>query len=342
VGKARRKSTCTFEAMADSDSDSSSDTSGVRLTRLEHQATGGETVFIPSDLPIRDGMIDCRPELASRVSEITLGFGAADLSDPEPEDDEEEIVPTKGLNERGNLRNLLNILEEDLSLSDEDDDDDDSDDSSDDKEEVTKDPLDDYEKYKGKAIMNVTDHMVNDHYGDNGWYTGSVTVEALVPHGKGMLLYSNSRIYDGEWEDGKWHGQGSWQNINGDVYDGAFRYEKRHGYGVYKWENGNVYDGEFKDDQRHGKGKFSFANGTVYEGDFANGNFEGKGSYSFGTGMYEGEWKAGKYHGKGFLLNADGSSYTGSFEAGLQHGEGEEFRADGTQVSGWWARGRLI
>lgn len=317
--------------MVHSDNDSlSSGASGVKLTRLTTDDSDGP-VFLPSDLPINDGLIAVLPQ--SRISEITMRMDAATMSDPESDDEEEELAPKRGILNQGGLLGML-PLEEDLSLSDDDEDDSDEDSDSDQKE-----PQSVFEKFQGKDIMKVTDQIVNDHYGDSGLYSGSVTVEALVPHGKGMLLYENSRIYDGGWVDGKWHGEGCWQNINGDVYNGAFDNEKRHGYGVYRWENGNEYAGDFDRDQRHGKGKFTFENGNIYEGEFVDGQFEGIGSYSFGTGMYEGEWKAGKYHGKGFLLNADGSSFTGSFQTGVPHGEGEEFLADGTHVTGRWFRG---
>ena len=185
--------------MADSDSDSSG--SGVRLVRLEQQASGAPTVLIPSDLPIQNGMISVRPQLQSMLSEITLGVDAAALSDPEPDEvDEDDVVPKKGFHTGGMLGRLP--IEEELSLSD-----DEYGESSDDDDLGEKtDSLDQYEKFKGVPIMKVTDHMVNDHYGDSGWYTGSVTADAMVPHGKGMLLYANSRIYDGEWELGKWYG----------------------------------------------------------------------------------------------------------------------------------------
>lgn len=187
--------------MVDSDSDSfsSSGASGIKLKRLETQETGGETVFIPSDLPVMDGMINCRPQFQSMVSEISMGVDAAALSDPDS--DEEEVSPKKGMHQRGGLLNML-PLEDELSLSDDDDEEDSDDDS--DNGDATKEPQEQYEKFKGKSIMLVTDQIVNDHYGDSGLYSGCVTVDALVPHGKGLLLYQNSRIYDGEWEEGKW------------------------------------------------------------------------------------------------------------------------------------------
>lgn len=322
--------------MSDSDSISSNE-EDPKMTSLVSDISNQASLFIPLDLPVKDGMINVPSRgLASMVSEISLGVDAHDIG--EEDSDEEELAPKKGMHNRGGLLNML-PLEEELSLSDEDSDED-SDDDSDDTGGIGKESLDQYEKVRGKPVMQVVDQIVNDHYGDSGLYTGSVTVEALVPHGKGILLYENSRIYDGEWEDGKWHGLGNWTNTNGDIYVGEFVYEKREGKGTYTWPNGNEYTGEFKDDNRHGKGKFKFSNGSLYEGDFQDGQFEGKGTYSFGTGMYEGEWKMGKYHGHGFLLNADGSSYTGNFDGGVQHGNGSETRTDGSVVSGYWTRGR--
>eukprot|EP00980_Cylindrotheca_fusiformis_P020641 scaffold7696_cov141-Cylindrotheca_fusiformis.AAC.11 len=322
-----------MRSVSDSDSSSSHQDDPPPFNQLMPGENGSPGVYIPEDLPVEDGMIRVRRGLSSMISEISLGVDAADLSDGE--EDVEELAPKKGMHQRGGLLGLL-PLEEELSLSDESDDSDDESDSGGGKMPAKEEGP----KIKGKEVMQVTDQIVNDQYGDTGLYTGSVTVEALVPHGEGILLYENSRIYDGTWEDGRWHGRGKWTNTNGDYYDGDFVNEKRHGYGTYTWPNGNEYIGYFVDDNRQGQGLFKFANGAVYEGEFHNGHFEGKGSYSFGTGMYDGEWKAGKYHGHGFLLNADGSSYTGRFEEGLQHGRGEENRVDGSVVEGIWTRGR--
>jgi hypothetical protein len=177
--------------MSDPNSSSSSDREPLPFTQLATDESGLPPAFIPEDLPIENGMIQVRRGLSTMISELSLGMDAGDLTD---EDDEEEFTPKKGMLQRGGLVGML-PLEEELS---------DSDDSDESGGGNNKSAQDEGPKVNGKAVMQVTDQIVNDHYGDSGLYAGSVTVEALVPHGKGILLYENSRIYDGCWEDGKW------------------------------------------------------------------------------------------------------------------------------------------
>ena len=192
----------------------------------------------------------------------------------------------------------------------------------------------------GTTYVHVVDQLVNDKYGEAGIFTGSVMKESLVPHGKGVMMYENERMYDGDWEFGRWHGKGIWVNPTGDRYEGDFKFDCREGIGAYFWKSGNVYKGSFKGDKREGKGTFTFANGNVYEGEFLSGMFEGNGKYTFGNGYYEGTWKSGKYHGSGLLRFTDGSSFSGSFDGGVAHGEGIETSEDGLVTTGFWNQGR--
>lgn len=193
------------QKMVDSDGDNSSLSSGASGDKLNEFTPDDSQspLFIPDDFPIHHGEITFQPQFSSRISEISMGLDAAGLSDPDS-DDEEELIPKKGMHSQGGLLAML-PLEEELSLSDDDEEDSDEDSDSGDGDGNQKEPQVEYEKFQGKDIMRVTDQIANDHYGDSGLYSGSVTVEALVPHGKGLLLYENSRIYDGAWEDGKWY-----------------------------------------------------------------------------------------------------------------------------------------
>ncbi len=195
-------------------------------------------------------------------------------------------------------------------------------------------------KRSNKPVVRVDNDVIQDKYGDEGKYTGTVAMDTRLPHGYGQMKYDNERQYDGEWKGGRWHGYGRWVNPNGDCYEGTFDYDARHGRGVYTWRNGNVYRGDFHEDKRQGKGAFHFANGNVFEGDFVNGVFHGEGLYKFDGGSYEGGWKDGKYHGNGLLIFADGSSYNGEFLDGVAHGQGEEKGPDGTIRRGIWDNGR--
>ena len=59
-----------------------------------------------------------------------------------------------------------------------------------------------------RETIQVVDQIVNDQYGDSGLYTGSVTADGRIPHGRGVMMYENEREYNGDWSDGRWHGQG--------------------------------------------------------------------------------------------------------------------------------------
>jgi hypothetical protein len=115
-----------------------------------------------------------------------MGVDNADLFDGEGD---EECAPKKGMHQQGGLLSML-PLEEEFSDS-----------SDDDRDHSSK---KEGERVKIKAVMHVIDQIVNDKYGDSGFYTGSVTEEALVPHGQGVMIYENEKIYDGEWREGKW------------------------------------------------------------------------------------------------------------------------------------------
>ncbi len=52
-------------------------------------------------------------------------------------------------------------------------------------------------------------------------------------NGKGMFLYSNGNIYDGEWANGKKHGQGTYTTFRGKKYSGGYSYGKKHGKGIF-------------------------------------------------------------------------------------------------------------
>ncbi len=60
-----------------------------------------------------------------------------------------------------------------------------------------------------------------------------------------------------------------------------------------------------------------------------------------GKGLYEGECQDGKANGQGVQRYADGEYYTGSFQNNLRQGYGKQYLTDGTEISGYWERGRL-
>jgi len=61
-----------------------------------------------------------------------------------------------------------------------------------------------------------------------------------------------------------------------------------------------------------------------------------------GQGIYEGECKHGKANGQGVQRYADGEYYTGSFQDNLRQGRGKQYLTDGTEISGYWEKGRRV
>ena len=52
------------------------------------------------------------------------------------------------------------------------------------------------------------------------------------------MLYTNGRIYEGNWFNNYKHGKGYEKYINGTEYSGAYIEGKPSGYGRYSWDNG--------------------------------------------------------------------------------------------------------
>lgn len=70
-----------------------------------------------------------------------------------------------------------------------------------------------------------------------------------VPHGTGVMVWSDGRRYEGEW-----------------------KYGDRDGKGTYRWPGGEVYRGQWRNNLWHGQGVYTKADGTVMEGEWKNGN----------------------------------------------------------------------
>jgi len=64
-------------------------------------------------------------------------------------------------------------------------------------------------------------------------YRGELHPESGKRHGKGVILYSNSRTYEGDWFNDKRHGRGFERFANGNTYQGEYREGRAHGKGLY-------------------------------------------------------------------------------------------------------------
>jgi hypothetical protein len=59
-------------------------------------------------------------------------------------------------------------------------------------------------------------------------YEGDRNADGL-PHGKGVMVYSDSTRFDGAWVDGKCHGEGTQTFPSGSVFKGAFNNDEKDG-----------------------------------------------------------------------------------------------------------------
>ena len=187
------------------------------------------------------------------------------------------------------------------------------------------------DKVDGQTIVKTVEQQwIVDPYGDQGEFFGDLNADNL-PHGTGVMKYSDGRIYSGEWKNGRWHGRGRATFSNGDLFEGMYYEDQRHGDGVYQWSDGREFKGGFVNDQRSGHGEYSWPDGAKYVGEFQKGLRHGEGTYTFSDGsFYRGSWLNGKYHGKGECHWSDGRVYKGDWENGKANGYGKEIRPDGS------------
>lgn len=183
-------------------------------------------------------------------------------------------------------------------------------------------------------------------------YEGEMNIGNNIRDGKGVCLYNNNMIYEGEWRNNKEHGHGSL--FNGDrsqtIYVGDWEKGKMHGNGTYyyhaigcegKLEVGGSYTGEFKENTRHGVGKYSFNNGYSYEGEWRDNVPCGRGVFRWPDGSeYIGHWKDGRRHGMGKLIVSDGFVYDGMWVENAMEGKGKAVYPNGQQYDGMWLNGK--
>ena len=154
-------------------------------------------------------------------------------------------------------------------------------------------------------------------------------------HGRGILIWPDGSFYQGSWEDNKRNGKGRYITIKGTMYEGNWKDDKMHGKGKCSYASGSVYDGEWAEDLKHGYGCEIYANGTRYEGDFADNTKSGVGKQQWKDGsVYTGGFEDNTMNGEGTLQWGDGRKYTGSWVKDKMEGEGEFLWPDGRKYHG--------
>ncbi|KAH8612658.1 putative MORN repeat [Trypanosoma vivax] len=144
-------------------------------------------------------------------------------------------------------------------------------------------------------------------------------------HGRGVMLYANGDVYDGEWAMNYRNGKGTMKSGNGlEVYEGEWYNDERHGSGKITYEDGGKFSGTMMHDKRHGEGNMLFPNGDEYNGNFISDKINGHGTMRYKNGdVYEGLWRNGLRHGEGkYTLRKQGATVKGFFCKGLIQGRG--------------------
>jgi len=114
---------------------------------------------------------------------------------------------------------------------------------------------------------------------DGSTYEGEMQNGMRHGHGKRHSLTSD---YCGQWEADIQHGRGEQKWADGRVYEGQFEMGKFSGEGRMVWSTQKgflVYEGQYRDDLKHGVGKFVWADGRTYEGEWCLGKRHGRGRY---------------------------------------------------------------
>eukprot|EP00977_Amphora_coffeiformis_P000538 scaffold132_cov170-Amphora_coffeaeformis.AAC.17 len=173
--------------------------------------------------------------------------------------------------------------------------------------------------------------------------------------GRGVCVYNNDMVYEGEWQLDKEHGFGTlW---TGDkrrtIYQGEWTGGRIHGQGKYYYYDSNSdatssgnktqsrYEGEFRENLRHGNGMYVLPDGSTYNGQWQNGNMTGRGIFTWPDGsVYDGDWKDNQRHGNGVLKASDGFCYEGTWVHNTMEGRAVATYPDGQEYHGMFSSGR--
>jgi hypothetical protein len=190
-------------------------------------------------------------------------------------------------------------------------------------------------------------------------YEGEMSHGNCLRDGRGICLYNNGTMYEGEWKRNKEHGRGTLMTADRKrvVYKGEWERGRMHGQGVYYYNEGDHYrskrkeetseqqvcryEGDYKENARHGIGKYVLPDGSVYEGDWRENLMSGRGTFKWPDGStYVGTWKDGKRNGPGFLKTSDGFVYDGMWVQNAMEGRGIATYPSGQRYEGLWSNGR--
>ncbi|CAD8208557.1 unnamed protein product [Paramecium octaurelia] len=182
--------------------------------------------------------------------------------------------------------------------------------------------------------------LINDNY----LYEGQWQDDKY--HGNGRIIYGNSNAYIGQFKQGLYHGEGFYiQNINqaNTIYEGEWVLGLKNGMGKEQMPDGTIFMGQFKDNERHGHGKlFSIRDSYVFEGQWIGGITSEKGILTWQDGKrFEGGWQNNMMNGQGIFIWPGGKRYVGNYVNNLRDGYGEYYYKDGKIYKGMWKEGLM-
>uniref|UniRef100_A0AAQ6IBX4 VPS9 domain-containing protein n=1 Tax=Anabas testudineus TaxID=64144 RepID=A0AAQ6IBX4_ANATE len=166
------------------------------------------------------------------------------------------------------------------------------------------------------------------------------------PHGRGVLKWTDGRIYTGEFKNGLEDGFGEFTAPNktlnkNDYYQGQWKDGKMHGLGTYRYASGEVYDGSFQDGMRHGhgmlrSGKLNTSSPSVFIGQWLLDKKTGYGVFDDITKgeKYMGMWQDHLRQGNGVVVTQFGLYYEGAFKDNKMMGTGILLSEDDTTYEG--------
>ena len=156
-------------------------------------------------------------------------------------------------------------------------------------------PLNDGQEIEIKNNIAFDDGCI--YYGE--WKKGT-----NIKHGRGIQLWDDGTIYQGQFANNKRCFKGKLSQPDGNYYEGEFYDDKKQGEGKYVISSdGSYYKGNWHQDMQHGKGIECYADGSCFEGDYYYGTKTGKGKFSWGDGsIYEGDFNMNIITGKGNFL----------------------------------------
>jgi len=197
---------------------------------------------------------------------------------------------------------------------------------------------------KTEITAQCTEGNCIDGKGKKVWSNGKVYIGDFkngLRDGSGINEL-NGYKYNGEWKEDLLHGQGKFIFKSGDVYEGELKDGKYNGQGKYISKDKEVYEGAWKDGEKHGLGKSIYRNGDVYVGEYKDHIRHGQGKYIWKDGdVYEGEWKDDGINGQGKFIFKSGNVYEGAWKDGEQHGLGKYIYRNGkTHYEGQWKNGK--